>query len=297
MTPEEILSHRPRVLTQKQREDYFQEGYLLVERFVDEAWLEKLKAGIDRMIERSRAQTKSDAVFDLEPGHTAEAPRLRRVSSPNDEDAVFWDFAAQSPLGDLLADVLGPHVKFHQSKLNFKWAKGGAEVKWHQDVPFFPHSNNAVLTCGTYLYDCGLEQGPLGVIPGSHKGEIFDHYSADGTWTGDIQPADLDRVEDDKAQYLQGPAGSITLHNYRMVHGSKPNNSPRGRPLLLNVVSAADAMPYTFNPLRSKYEQQIIRGKPAKWAHHEPGHYLIPPDWSGGYTSIFALQQGETAAE
>lgn len=297
MSPEEILKTPPKVLGQAERESYFENGYLLVEGFIEKEWLEKLRGAVDNLVERSRDISKSDAVFDLEPGHTKDEPRLRRVSSPCDEDVVFWDYLVQSRLGDLLEDVLGPDVKFYQSKLNFKWAKGGAEVKWHQDVPFFPHSNNAVLTCGTYLYDCDMEQGPLGVIPGSHKGEIFDHYRSDGTWTGDIQPEDQDRVEDDKAEYLHGPAGSITLHNYRMVHGSKPNNSPRGRPLLLNVVSAADAMPYTFNPLHSKYEQQIIRGKQAKWAHHEAGRYLIPPDWSGGYTSIFALQQGEKAAE
>ena len=297
MSPEEILNTPAKVLSQKERESYFENGYLLVESFIEQEWLEKLRGAVDNLIERSREYSKSDSVFDLEPNHTAEEPRLRRVSSPCDEDVVFWDYLVQSRIGDLLEDVLGPDVKFFQSKLNFKWAKGGAEVKWHQDVPFFPHTNNAVLTCGTYLYDCGLEQGPLAVIPGSHKGEIFDHYKEDGTWTGDIQPADQDRVDDDKAVYLDGPAGSITLHNYRMVHGSKPNNSPRGRPLLLNVCSAADAIPYTFNPLRSEYEQAIIRGKPAKWAHHEPGRYLIPPDWSGGYTSIFALQQGEKAAE
>jgi ectoine hydroxylase-related dioxygenase (phytanoyl-CoA dioxygenase family) len=217
------------------------------------------------------------------------------VSSPCDEDPAFWNYLIQSRLGDLLEDVLGPDVKFFQAKLNFKWAMGGAAVNWHQDVPFFPHTNDAVLTCGTYLYDCDLEQGPLGVIPGSHKGEIFDHYRDDGVWTGEIQSGDLGKVDEAKAVYLPGPAGSVTLHNYRMVHGSKPNNSPRGRPLLLNVVSAADAMPYTFNPLRSRYEHQMIRGRQAKWAHHEPGRYLIPPDWSGGYTSIFALQQGEAA--
>src|SRR3546814_366669 len=136
-----------------------------------------------------------------------------------------------------------------------------------------------------------MEQGPLGVIPGSHKGEIYDHYDRAGNWTGDIQPEDLPRVPIETAKYLFGPAGSLTLHNYRTVHGSGTNNSDIGRPLLLNVVSAADAMPYTFNPLHSRYQQQILRGQPAKWAHHDAGRYLIPPDWSGGYTSIFDLQQ------
>lgn len=297
MTPEQILSHPPRVLTQAQRESYFETGYLLVEKAVDDDWLARIRTAIDRLVDRSRTVTRSDTVFDLEPGHTAEAPRLRRVSSPNDEDVTFWQFLSDSVVGDIMADLLGPDVKFHQSKLNFKWAQGGTEVKWHQDAPFFPHTNDAVLTCGLYVYDCDMAQGPLGVIPGAHKGEIFDHYGPNGTWTGCISDADLARVATDTATYLCGPAGSLTFHNYRMVHGSEPNRSDLGRPLLLNVVSAADAMPYTFNPLKTRYYQQCFRGRPAKWAHHEPGHYLIPPDWSGGYSSIFALQQREEAAE
>ena len=52
-------------------------------------------------------------------------------------------------------------MKFHHSKLNFKWAKGGEEVKWHYDISFWPHTNYSPLTVGTYLYDCGMDQGPL----------------------------------------------------------------------------------------------------------------------------------------
>lgn len=296
MTPENILSHPSRVLSPNQRESYFNDGYLLVERAIDDDWLIRLRNAVNGLVEQSRAISKSDAVFDLEAGHASDSPRLRRVSSPCDQDTVFWSFLKDSPLIEILADVLGPNVKFYQSKLNFKWAKGGAEVKWHQDAPFFPHTNDAVLTVGLYLEDCGPEQGPLMVIPGSHKREIFNHYDASGVWTGDIQPGDIDRVATDKAAELCGPAGSITIHNYRTVHGSRPNLSGQGRPLLLNVVSAADAMPYTPNALKSDYEQAMLTGESAQWAHHDGGQYLIPPDWSGGYTSIFALQQGENPA-
>jgi len=34
MTPEQVLAMPPRVLTQSQREFYFREGYLLVERAI-----------------------------------------------------------------------------------------------------------------------------------------------------------------------------------------------------------------------------------------------------------------------
>ncbi len=293
MRSEDILKRPAKVLTEAQRRHYFETGALLVERLIDKVWLEKLQAAVDSLVEASRKETKSGAIFDLEPNHTATEPRLRRVSSPCDQDPVFWEFLTDSPLGDAFEDLLGPNVKFYQSKLNFKWAKGGAEVKWHQDAPFFPHTNTSVLTCGLYLNDCGLEQGPLAILPGSHKGPIYNHYGSDGVWTGDIQDSDIGSLPVETAEYLHGPAGSVTFHNYRTVHGSKPNMSRRGRPLLLNVVSAADSVPYTAQPLPSKYEQAIIRGEQPRWMHHEEGTYLVPPDWSGGYTSIFSLQQRE----
>ena len=104
MTPEQVLSQPPRVLSQKQRESYFEKGYLLVERAVPMDWLERLRAVTAEMVERSRSQTASDAIFDLEPGHTAERPRLRRLSSPVEQHPLYWEFLTQSPLGDIAAD-------------------------------------------------------------------------------------------------------------------------------------------------------------------------------------------------
>jgi hypothetical protein len=94
---------------------------------------------------------------------------------------------------------------------------------------------------------------------------------------------------------LTGPAGSVTVHNCRTVHGSRSSERDDGRPLLLNVYAAADARPYTPHPQPSIHAGEIVRGKPALWARHDPRPCQIPPDWSGGYTSIFAAQAGEDA--
>lgn len=294
MTPEQVLSHPSRVLTQSQREFYFENGYLLVEKAIPEDWLERLRAATQELIERSRAIAKSDAIYDLEPDHRPDAPRLRRVSSPIEQHPAFWEYCSQSLLGDIVADLVGPDVKFHHSKLNFKWAKGGEEVKWHYDISFWPHTNYSPLTVGTYLYDCGMDQGPLAVLPGSHKAEpLPSQYNDRGEWIGCLTEADAAKLDLSKAQYLTGPAGSITLHNCRTLHASPRNISDLGRPLLLFTYSSADAFPYTVNPIRSRYDQAIIRGKRALFAHHDPRPCLVPPDWSAGYTSIFALQQEE----
>ena len=292
MTPEEILDQPAQVLSQDQRTFYFENGYLLAESVVPMALIEKAREVTTEMVGRSRVVTKSDAIFDLEPGHTQESPRLRRLTSPVEHHPFFWEFAT-SVVADIAADLVGPDVKFHHSKLNFKWAAGGEEVKWHQDIQYWPHTNYSPLTIGAYLYDVGPEQGPLGVIPKSHAGPLYNEYNDRGQWVGCLADADVQKIAVDTADYLMGPAGSVTVHNCRSVHGSRPNRSDLGRPLLLNIYSAADAFTYTANPLPSRYEGEIVRGKPALWASHDPRPCLVPPDWSGGYTSLFALQQEE----
>ena len=94
-----------------------------------------------------------------------------------------------------------------------------------------------------------------------------------------------------------GPAGSVTGHNCRVIHGSAINHSDAGRPLLLNVYSSADAFTYTANPLPSRHEGEIVRGRPARMAHIDPRPCILSPDWSAGYTSLFALQQEEEWGE
>ena len=294
MTPEQILAIAPKVLTQAQREQYFDQGYLLVPGAIDETWLERLRTATAALVERSRAVTTSDQVFDLEPGHRPDSPRLRRVSRPVDLDPVYWSYVTDSLMADIVADLVGPDVKFHHSKLNFKWLAGGEEVKWHYDIAFWPHTNYSPLTVGTYLYDCGMDQGPLAVLPHSHRIEpLLSQYDDGGRWTGCLSERDLAQLDLSGARFLTGPAGSLTIHNCRTLHSSPKNMSDLGRPLLLNTFSSADAFPYTVNPIRSRFDQTIVRGRPARYSHHDPRPCLLPPDWSRGYSSIFALQQGE----
>ncbi len=298
MKPEEILSHEPKVLSQEQREFYFETGYLVLENFVSQDWLDRLWATTDSFIEESRSRSTSDKVFDLEPAHTAEDPRLRRISQPVELDPVYEEFGLRGPIVDLAEDLVGPNVKYHHSKLNMKWADGGEEVKWHQDIQFWPHTNYSPLTIGLYMDDVDDEMGPMGVIPGSHKGEIYDLYGDDGNWVGALKDRDLAGVNMDDVVWLKGPKGSVTIHNCRMLHGSAINNSARCRPLLLHAYASADALTMSNSVVTGMpHADTLIRGEAAKWIHFDPEPCLIPPDWSKGYTSIFALQQEEDAAD
>ncbi len=278
------------MLTPAQRTRYRDQGWLSVEGLVDEPWLARLRAVTDEFVDASRVLTESNVIFDLDAGHSAAEPRLRRLSSPTDLHETYWEFASQSPIVEVAEDLLGPDIKFHHSKLNFKAARGGEEVKWHQDIQFWPHTNYDLLTIGVFLEDVEPGMGEVGFVPGSHDGPLFDLYDGD-TWVGALDDADVRRVAVERAKYPVGPAGTITVHSCRTVHGSAPNSSDRARPLLLQTYAAADAFSYTDLVRPSPHGEELIRGKPARWARHDPRPCLIPP--TGPYRPIFAAQQRE----
>ena len=283
----------PRLLTDAQREQYLDQGWVAVSGVVDADWLTRLRAVTAEFLDQSRALTESNVIFDLDVGHTAEEPRLRRLTSPTDLHETYWEFASQSPIVDVVVDLLGPDVKFHHSKLNFKAARGGEEVKWHQDIQFWPHTNYDLLTVGMFLEDVEPGMGEVGFVPQSHDGPLFDLYD-DDVWVGALAGPDVDAAGVERAEYPTGPAGTITVHSCRTVHGSAPNSSDRARPLLLQTYAAADALAYTDLVRRSPHGEELIRGTPPRWARHDPRPCLLPP--SGPYRPIFAAQQREASA-
>ena len=165
MTPEDILKHETRMLTQTQRESYFESGYVSSEGLIPKEWLDAVRGASDECLEDSRSESKSGSKFDLAPEHTAENPHVRRIKSPVDVHPVFKKFAVESPFADIAADLVGPNVKFHSCKINYKYPGGGEIVKWHQDICFWPHTNYSPVTLGLYLDGCEDAQGPLTLIP------------------------------------------------------------------------------------------------------------------------------------
>ena len=297
MTPERVLQHAPLVLDQRARERYFADGFLTVPGYVGAAWLRRLRAVVDAKIEESRTRSVSDDQFDLAPDHTAEKPNIRRLRKAVDQHPELWAFAQDSSVVDLVADLVGPDIRFHSSKLNFKWSDGGDAVRWHQDIQAWPHTSFSVLTFGVYLDDTGPEQGPLTVLPGTHRGPIFDQFDDDGRWTGALTARDTATLPAATAVDMCGPAGTVVLLHCRVVHGSAANYSSRMRPLLLNVYAAADALPMTPTPAPTTRTGVLVRGQEPLHVHMEPYPARLPPRWDQeGYRSIFAAQ-GAAAAK
>jgi ectoine hydroxylase len=291
MDQERVLCHPPLVLDQRERRRYFEDGFLVVPGYVGADWLARLRAVVAAKITESRGLTASDDQFDLAPDHSAEQPNIRRLRKAVDQHPDLWAFAQDPAVVDLAADLLGPDVRFHSSKLNFKWSAGGDAVRWHQDIQAWPHTHCGVLTFGVYLDDTGPEQGPLTALPGTQRGPLFEQFDEAGAWTGALAPRDVATLPTHTAVELCGPAGTVVFLDCRVVHGSATNYSERMRPLLLNVYAAADALPLTPAPAPTTRTGVLVRGQEPAHVHMEPYPARLPPRWDRvGYRSIFAAQ-------
>ena len=252
-------------LTEESRAAFWRDGFLVVEQALSKAELASLQTEFDAWVAESRSHEKpwgeiadGRPRFDLEPGHTADRPALRRVNSPTEISPTYDRVMAESRVPALVADLIGPNVKFHHAKINSKLPGAATQVKWHQDFPFTPHSNDDLITALIFVDDVTPENGPLEVLPGSHKGPLYELWH-DDRFTGAVDP----RTESEmlaRAQQCTGPAGSVCFMHTRLLHGSAPNRSQQARTLFICVYSAEDAIPLSPNPLPSVHEGRIVHG-------------------------------------
>lgn len=287
------------MLTDEQKRFYAENGYLMVENAVTSDQLARLRAITDRLIDASRAVAESDAVYDLDRGHGPDSPRLTRIKLPHKQDPYFWEILTTSGVTEVLNDLLGPDTTIITSKLNTKAPGGGAAVEWHQDWAFYPHTNDDLLAFGLMLEDVDAANGPLMVIPGSHRGPVLSH-DANGVFAGAIDPEDP-LFETDRAVTLTGKAGSMTVHHCRTLHGSAPNVSDRARLILFYECARADAWPilgassYIHELGQRRFWQdlqdRVITGRPCLEPRLAPVPVRMPLPPPPDNTSIFKTQQ------
>ncbi|MEM7212911.1 MAG: phytanoyl-CoA dioxygenase family protein [Pseudomonadota bacterium] len=252
-------------LTDAQIESFQQDGAIVVENAVSQNTLSALKTVFAGWVEESRQHTQAYGQicdgrprFDVERDHSMDKPALRRVASPNDISPEFAEAAFNSAVADMAADLIGPDVRFHHAKVNSKLPHSTTVVKWHQDFPFDPHSNDDTLTALLFLDDVTPENGPLMIAPGSHLGPLHSLWQ-DGVFTGAVAAPIAEGFEN-SARACFGPAGSVCLMHSRVAHASSASNSDAPRTLFIITYAAADAARLSPVAVPSPDCGRIVRG-------------------------------------
>ena len=281
------------ILSQNQKKQFWTDGFLLVENAINDMQLENLKKTFLDWVNDSR-NYKTDygetmdgrPRFDLQPGHSSDVPGLRRIQSPEEISEVFADVMRNGRSVDMCAELIGQGIRFHHGKVNSKLPGTATKVNFHQDFPFEPMTNDDMITCLLFIDDVTLENGPLEVVPGTHKGPLYSHWH-NGVFTGSVSDEILAEHED-KIIRCTGKAGSVCLMHASLLHGSAPNLSNKSRTLYISTYYAEDAVELSPNHLPSTLTHELVRGEASGRVRCSSYDMQLPEVPKG--TSFFAQQ-------
>jgi Phytanoyl-CoA dioxygenase (PhyH) len=108
------------MITHSDVESYRERGYIVVPDVLDAAAVAALRTELAGILEGARHVTAHTDVYDLEPGHGAGDPRVRRVKAPHKFFSAFERLYRYPRLVQILTALLGPSVRLHGSKINVK---------------------------------------------------------------------------------------------------------------------------------------------------------------------------------
>ncbi len=284
-----------KTLTAEQYDAFWRDGVLVVEDAVTPQQLSALRATFDQWVEDSRQHDEDYGEtldgrkrFDLQPGHSAATPGLRRVQSPEEVSEVFASVMRSARTVEVVGDLIGPNLRFHHGKVNSKLPGTATKVLFHQDFNFQPMTNDDIITCLLFIDDVTLENGPLEVVPGSHKGPLYTHWHG-GRFTGAVADSVMDE-HGDKVVPCVGKAGSVCLMHSSLLHGSAPNLSDSSRTLYITTYYAEDARELSPNALPSTLTHELVSGVETGRVRCSSYEMELPEVPKG--TSFFAQQEG-----
>ena len=205
----------PTHLTTEQRRLYDSNGYLL---------------GLPQIFSREEMAEHNANLNSLmallEPGETA-----KDIREWHETSSWLYDITMNERILDLVEGILGPNFYLWASSFFIKEPHTKETVGWHQDAYYWPMSPHHTVTVWLAFSDVDDDNGALRIVPGSHTAGLMTHQRHDPAQTDSIITLELETgsFREDTAVSMILPAGGISMHDDRAVHGSPANPSDRRR--------------------------------------------------------------------
>jgi len=259
------------MLTDQQINEFQENGFTIARGLLSGETLDALSDQLDAWTDESRSHEENygfdtfngRARFDLQPGHSAATPMLRRVTNPADISDAYQKALWEGPIVEAITDLIGPDVRFHHCKTNTKAPGAATKVDWHQDHAFTPLSNPDMVTVLVMLDETTEANGALQVVSGSHK-TPYSHYQGD-IFVGAISDEDAAAFEG-RIELIEGKPGDVIFMHTWAVHGGGHNATDRPRRLVISEYMAADAVPLVEGPIATEHTGRLLAGRDLKIA-------------------------------
>lgn len=269
-------------LSQAQLDEFEQKGFLSFENFFDQEDMQGFIQELREYEEDDDLKLSEGTI--LEPGKE----EIRSIFGIHDISERFSRLTRDPRLLAMVQQILGSDVYIHQSRINYKPGFKGKGFDWHSDFETW-HSEDGMprmrsLSCSIILTDNGEFNGPLMLIPGSHRyfipcvGRTPEDNYKESLKSQDIGVPDAASlrslmVEND-IEAPKGASGSLVMFECNTLHGSNVNMSCWPRSNLFFVYNSVENTlhdPYCGNKPRPEFlatRKNRDPLKPAKGKKH-----------------------------
>jgi len=216
----------PSLVSEKQKQQFKDEGYFILENCVPSEHLELLRDNCQSFIDDVNAEMDAKGVDRL--GISARGKRYF-VSGCYKKKPVMGRFIFSDLMADICRATLGDTAYLFHDQYVVKGADKDSAFSWHQDSGYVHHDCPMYLSCWITLDDVTLENGTIYVLPYSEVGirSVVTHLK--------------DPKTNDMVGYFGKnpgipaivPAGSIVVFSSYVFHRSGPNLTDKMRRIFL----------------------------------------------------------------
>lgn len=225
------------LLTDAQVQEFDEKGFLRVDRVLDDASVERLRADLDLVmagkspkppvLNRNMLAGKAE----YEGGKGGEA--VIQIVNIWQASEAFYQHACHPTITAMVAQLCRTDtLRIWHDQIQYKPPERGGPTGWHQDQPLWPILQPPdLISAWVALDDATVENGCMWMVPGSHTwgnqqkwlraGPDFHPEHRDVT----LLPADA-RL---KAEPIEVRKGACAFHHCLTWHGSPHNRSEKPR--------------------------------------------------------------------
>ena len=218
-----------RVIDATAKRSFDEHGYLVARGLFDAEETTFLRRHFMRLRE---AGSYPGDVVGVEPDSDDPLKRYPRMIHMHRWDAVARDWVLEPRLARCLSSLLdGPEPFAVQTMLYFK-PPGARGQAVHQDQYYLRVEPGTCIAAWMALDPCGVENGCLEVVPGSHGWPVLCTIGADTSES--FTDVTVPLPEDTALVPVHMEPGDVLFFNGSLVHGSKPNRSRHARRIFIN---------------------------------------------------------------
>jgi len=272
-TPEERMADGP--LSVEKVREFDERGFLFFESFFDKSEMEKFIQELQEYEEDEDLKLSEGTI--LEPGKE----EIRSIFGIHEISKRFDRLTRDPHLLEIVRQLLDSEVYIHQSRINYKPGFKGKGFNWHSDFETW-HSEDGMprmrcLSCSIVMTDNNEFNGPLMLIPGSHKyfipcvGRTPEDNYKESLKIQDLGVPDgaslTQLMNEDFIEAPKGPAGSLIIFECNTLHGSNANMScwPRSNLFFVyNSVHNTLTEPFCGNKPRPEFLANRSNWEPLK---------------------------------